>query len=113
MTSTTEDMGWEKLFQETLKNRMRVNNDSPLRYEVPWIMDFIRTQIAAAYQQGQENMKAKAVGTIPNALRMVEESLRWGDSDYHSNSVRVGYNQAIEVIADRLNALPVSKEKEA
>lgn len=31
MTSTTEDMGWEKLFQETLKNRMRVNNDSPLR----------------------------------------------------------------------------------
>lgn len=69
--------------------------------------------IDEAYQQGQENMKAKAVGTIPNALRMVEESLRWGDSDYHSNSVRVGYNQAIEVIADRLNALPVSKEKEA
>lgn len=57
-------------------------------------------------------VKAKAVETIPNALQMVEESLRWGDSDYHSNSVRVGYNQAIEIIADRLNALPVSKEKE-
>lgn len=39
---------WQADFEESLKNRMRSNNDALLRNEIPWIMDFIRERMSHA-----------------------------------------------------------------
>jgi len=54
---TPKQNTWEEGFQATLKNRMRMNNDALLRNEIPWIMDFIRTQIEKAYERGYNDAK--------------------------------------------------------
>lgn len=42
-----------KKFSDTYHKRMRMNNDALLRNEIPWIMDFIRTNLAAKQDNPQ------------------------------------------------------------
>lgn len=55
----TQNDSWIENWKDSLKNRMRMNNDALLRNEIPWIEEFIKQIIAKereeAYQKGLED----------------------------------------------------------
>jgi hypothetical protein len=44
---------WQQDFQDTLKNRARMNDDALLRNEIPWIMSFIASAVESARDEGR------------------------------------------------------------
>lgn len=116
---STEDMGWEKEFKEYYQRTFRLgvldcdrNPDqkekqlsSLQQKNLELFQSFIRTQIAAAYQQGQQDMKVKAVAAVPKEFVPPIK--------FKTDFTTASYNLCREETLTALNALPViSKEKE-
>lgn len=90
---------WEEEFSETIKNRMRSNNDCLLRNEIPWIGAFIRQKIAEARGEGVRGVPklvevAKRRGFEAGRTAALKEiKLKNGDL---ASAYGVGYDAALK-----------------
>lgn len=71
----------------------------PFEGEIGTPVNSLLEQVKFFYRQ---KIKELMLGWVGEDLDYVPDNLRWGDSDYHSNSVRFGINQAKSEIRERI-----------
>ena len=88
----------KEFIEEILKKLEKVaEEEHPLFRNIMLKHEFMNL-IASAIHYGEQEMVERVREKLPQEMKMTSDNLYWGDTEFHSNSVRHGRNEAIAEI---------------
>ena len=100
---------WEMRVDEIIRKREDAYWGRPGSNEEDYLKSSLEDQIKSFIRTLLETQKQKIVEEIikklPEELNFVEDHLNYGDTDFDSNSVRYGWNSAIQEVDEIIKRL--------